>query len=244
MQAARPKGPQGQALGPEALAACPSLDAALASLDVAYPFASHPYLGWMQAEGTERAAFLASQAPFRHAVAGFGQALAACLARVPALGDRLALAANVAEEHGLGPEGQAHAHSFDGFLRALGATPEQREGPWSAPVLAFHEGLLAFCLVQPPEASAAALGAIERAYVPVSAAIARTVAARGWAAPGSQRHYLVHEVLDQTHARDLLALPEALWAEARARQAAARGLVFGSHLFWRLYLELPLEATA
>lgn len=229
--------------GPEALAQCPSLATALALLDTHYPFAMHPYLGWMQAEGLARAAFLASQAPFRHAVAGFGQALAACLARVPALGDRLPLARNVAEEHGLGPNGVAHAHSFDGFLAALGGGPAEREGPWSPAVLAFHEGLLAFCLTQPPHAAAAALGAIERAYVPISACIARTVVSRAWAAPGSQSHYLVHELLDVDHAQELLALPEAIWAEPRGRMEASRGLLYGSHLFWRLYLEL-LEGAA
>ena len=226
------------ALAPAALAALPSFDAALAALDAAYPFAAHPYLAWMVAPGTDREAFCATQVPFRHTVEGFSCALAATLARLPVLEDRLPLWCNVAEEHGHGAAAASHKHTYLAYLGALGATPEELARPATAPVLAFDQALLGWCLTHGPEAGAAALGAIEHAYVGVSAAIAHAVHARAWVTPGSQRHYEIHEVLDVVHARDLLAIAAPAWAEPRTRAEVALGLALGAHWFWTLYADL------
>lgn len=227
------------ALEPATLAALPTFEAAFAAVDAAYPFAAHPYLAWMAAPATDRDAFRATQLPFRHAVEGFSRALAATLARVPVLEDRLALWRNVAEEHGHGSAAASHKHTYLDYLRALGATPEELARPCPVAVAAFEQALLGWCLTRGPEAGAAALGAIEHAYVGVSVAIARTIHARGWVARGSQRHYEIHEELDVVHARDLFAIAAPAWAEPRARAEVAYGLALGAHWFWSLYAELP-----
>lgn len=237
--AATPLGPCRPAgLAPVDLAALPSLEAAIAAIDGTYRFADHPYLRWMDLPTTDRDAFRASQVPFRHAVEGFSRALAATLARMPLLEDRLALSRNVAEEHGHGAAAASHKHTYLAYLRALGATADELAAPAPVGVLAFEQALLGWCLTHGPEAGAAALGAIEHAYVGVSARIARTIHARGWVAPGSQRHYEVHEELDVVHARDLFAITAPAWAEPRARAEAAQGLALGAHWFWTLYGEL------
>lgn len=225
-------------LAPASLAALPSLEAAIAAVDAAYPFAAHPYLAWMDLPATQRDAFRASQVPFRFAVEGFSRALAATLARMPELEERLALYRNVAEEHGHGSAAASHKHTYLDYLRALGATQEELAAPASAGVLAFEQALLAWCLTHGAEAGAAALGAIEHAYVGVSAAIARTIHARAWVARGSQRHYEVHEELDVVHARDLFAIAAPAWAEPRTRADVALGLALGAHWFWTLYDDL------
>lgn len=79
------------------------------------------------------------------------------------------------------------------------------------------------------------LGAIEYLYVGISTTIARTIADRQWAAPGSQSHYAVHEQLDVEHARDLLQLAAPAWDNTHSRRQIAQSLLLGAHYFWNLY---------
>jgi len=89
---------------------------------------------------------------------------------------------------------------------------------------------------------AAALGMIEHLYAGISGAIARAVRDRGWAAPGSQEHYEVHETLDIEHARELLEVAEPAWETKRTRAYVALGLLLGARYFWALYEDLLLDA--
>ncbi|MBD2461088.1 iron-containing redox enzyme family protein [Oscillatoria sp. FACHB-1407] len=226
-------------LSVDALIQLPDFEAAVHTVADHYAFEQHPYLQWMQAPTTTRDAFRHSQLSFRFAVESFSQSLAAVLARILLLEDRLALAENVAEEHGHGDRLHAHKYTFRQYLLALGASPDELTNPCSIAVLAFNQSILNFCLTQSAEAGAAALGMIEHLYVPISAAIARTVHERGWTASGSQSHYTVHEVLDVEHARDLLAIAAPAWECKTSRLLVAQGLLLGSHYFWTLYHDLP-----
>ena len=222
----------------EELVAAPTLEAAVELLESRYLFPRHPYFLWMHDPDTTRDAFRATQVPFRFAVECFSQSLAAVLARIVAIESRLAVAENVAEEHGRGNELASHKATFLQYLRALGAQPPELERPCPAGVQAFNQALLAFCLGNGAEAGAAATGAIEHLYVWISGAIARAVVERGWCEPGSQRHYEVHELLDQTHARDLFDVARPAWRDPSARAQVALGLLLGAHWFWALYLDL------
>lgn len=225
----------------EELIAMPRLETAVLQVAEVYDFRCHPYLLWMQAASTSRDAFRQSQLPFRFAVESFSQALAAVMARIPLLEARLPLADNVAEEHGRGDRLRSHKYTFRQYLSALGATAAELETPCTIAVLAFNQSILTYCLTQPGEAGAAMLGIIEYLYVGISTAIAHTVCERGWAAPGSQSHYAVHEQLDTEHARDLLLLAESAWNEPRSRSQVVEGLVLGAHYFWSLYCGLQAD---
>lgn len=215
-----------------------TFEEAVLKVSQAYDFHHHPYLLWMQLGSTSRSEFLHTQIPVIFAIESFSQALAAVLARTPVLEQRLSLFENVAEEHGQGKVQHSHKYTFRQFLCALGATPEDLNVSCPAFVLAFNQSLLNYCLTQPGEAGAAALGILEHLYVDVSAAIAHTVTHRGWTAPGSQTHYTVHEELDVEHARELLILAEPVWNEPRSRTLIAQGLMLGAHYLWNLYLDL------
>jgi pyrroloquinoline-quinone synthase len=215
-----------------------TLDAAVSKVAEAYDFRHHPYLVWMQANSTQRNDFLHSQAPFCFAVESFSQALAAVLARIPRVDDRLPLVENIAEEHGHGHYMRSHKQTFRQYLKALGATESILNTPCSTAVLAFNQSILTYCLSQPGEAGSAMLGMIEHLYVGISSMIASTIKQREWVAPGSQSHYAVHEYLDTQHARDLLNLAEPAWSEPRTRLQVAQGLVLGGHYFWSLYRDL------
>jgi pyrroloquinoline-quinone synthase len=216
----------------------PSVTTALKLIEAQYDFRGHPYFLWMAERTTGVTEFRRSQVPFRFAVESFSQALAAVLARVPELELRLAVAENVAEEHGHGKVRASHKATFVQYLRALGATDADLQRGCPVTVWAFNQSLLDFCLVQPYESGAALLGIIEHLYVGISASIARTLRDRAWVVPGSQRHYDVHEKLDVSHARELLDLCEPAFSESRARSQVALGLLLGAHWFWRLYLDL------
>lgn len=220
----------------DALVACPTFDDAVARVTAVHDFETHPYLLWMQAPETSRAPFRRSQVHFRHAVDDFSRALAATLARIPELPRRIPLSANVAEEHGHGSLRQTHGHSFRAWLDALGVTDEELALPCPIGVTAFNAALVSSCLAWPAEGSAAALGIIEHSYVGVSRTIARVAHERSWVAPGEQDHYGLHEVLDVTHAADLLAVARPGWE--RDPRRVARGLALGAHWFWRLYDDL------
>lgn len=222
----------------EGVCAHARFDDAVAEVAAAYDFARHPYFLWAHAPATTRAEFRASQAPFRFAVEGWAPALAAVLARVSDVEARRGIVKNLADEQGGGP-GHSHTASFRRYLRALGATDAELEAPCPIAVHAFSLQTTNFALVAPVEAGASALGIIEHLYIGISAAIGRLVVERGWAAPGTQDHYEVHEELDVEHARDLLELARPAWSEARGRRAAGLGLALGAHTFWQLYLDLP-----
>jgi pyrroloquinoline-quinone synthase len=225
-------------LTPEALAATRNVDDALKLVEASYDFHRHPYFVWMDSPRTSRSDFRRTQVPFRFAVESYSQALAAVLAHVPQLEMRLLVADNVAEEHGHGKARASHKATFHGYLRALGATDAELAGACPVTVCAFNYSLLDFCLVQPYESGAALLGIIEHLYVGISTSIARTLHGRTWVAPGSQRHYDVHQKLDVSHARDLLALCQPGFKESRTRAQIALGLALGAYWFWRLYLDL------
>jgi pyrroloquinoline-quinone synthase len=213
-------------------------EAAVDAVAHAYDFARHPYFVWLEGPRATRDAFLRSQLPFRFAVEAFSQALAAVLARTPSVEQRMALAENVAEEHGHFELQRTHKHTFAGFLRALGAADGDLAQPCPVVVTAFDRSLLDHCLVERHEVGAALLGIIEHLYTGISHAIAGAIVARGWVGASGQQHYILHEQLDVVHARDLFALARPGWDAPLLRAAVADGLALGAHHFWRLYADL------
>ena len=214
------------------------LEQAVRAVASAYDFTRHPYFTWLASPRADRERFLRSQLPFRFAVEAFSQALAAVLARAPRLEIRMGLAENVAEEHGHGDPSRSHKHTFEGFLRALGADPALLHAPCPVAVHAFNRSLLDHCLVERHEVGAVLLGIIEYLYVAISHAIAQTIDERRWVGDGAQGHYRLHEALDPVHARDLFALARPAWEARWLRPDIAQALVLGAHHFWRLYDEL------
>ncbi len=231
-------GPIEPELSVDELTAAPTIDAALALLTARYCFARHPYFLWLHSSESTRDQFRQTQLPFRFAVDQFAQPLAAVLARITRPEARRAVAENLAEEYGRGNELVSHKATFLQYLRALGAVPAELERPCPAGVDAFNQALLAFCLGNGAEAGAAATGVIEQLYIWISGAIARLIVERGWCSPGSQRHYELHEELDQTHARDLIDVARPVWPDAATREPVARGLALGAHWLWALYRDL------
>lgn len=211
---------------------------AVDSVARAYDFTRHPYFVWAAAPETTRDEFLATQLPFRFAVEAFSQSLAAVLARMPRVEDRIHVAENVAEEHGHGNLAGSHKYTFLEYLRAMGAEDAHLEEPCPIWVTAFNHALRNLCLAQQYEVGAAALGMIEHLYTHVSASIARLISERAWVPPDSQRHYATHEVLDIEHARELLEVAEPGWQSARTRSYVALGLLLGAYHFWTLYEDL------
>lgn len=217
------------------VASLPNLDQAIAAVAAAYDFSQHPYFVWMQDNQTSRTDFCKSQLPFRFAVESFSQSLAAVLARLPILESRLALADNIAEEHGKGDLQRAHKSTFHQYLKAIGATPDDLRSPCTVSVLAFNQSILNYCLTQPAESSAALLGIIEYLYIDISALIAQTIEQRQWVGAGGQSHYKTHEVLDVAHARDLFVLAHPSWECELLRRQIAQGIILGAHYFWSMY---------
>jgi pyrroloquinoline-quinone synthase len=205
----------------------------------AYDFREHPYFLWTWSADTTQVAFRRSQAPFIYAVEYFSQAVAAVLARVPSVRERLATVFdNVREEHGGGAYERCHRATFTTYLKMLGLSDEEIEQPCPPRLLAFTEGLRNFCLVHPAEQGAALLGIIEHLYVGISRQLLDVIAARAWGDIGAQNHYTAHEELDVRHAHDLFELCRAGWGVPGRWQDIAAAMLLGAHYFWTLYLDL------
>ncbi len=221
-------------LNAHTLAQANTLQDAVFEVRKAANFRAHPYFVWIDDPAITREEFVASQVPFRHAVEQFSRALAATMARIPEVERRMAVADNVAEEHGRGRADQAHSATFREYLLSLGASPAQLAAPCPIAVDAFVASVVAHCLTHNGEEGAATTGMIEDLYVGISGHIASTIVERGWVEPGSQRHYALHEDLDVVHARDLFAVAATGW-DGPHRERIARSLLLGARWFWTLY---------
>ncbi len=217
----------------------------ISQITAKYNFQEHPYLLWMQANSTSRSQFCQSQLGFREAVESFSQAIAAVMARVPRVEDRLMLINNLAEEHGHGHLLRSHKYTFRQYLVALGATEADLQTPVPIGVLGFNQSILNYFLVQPAEFSAALLGMIEHLYIGISQTIAKTIHNRGWTVPGNQSRYAVHEILDVEHSRELFKISEPFWQEGRSSSRAGiiQAMNLAAYYFWNLYQDLqPIGA--
>ncbi len=215
----------------------------ISEITAKYHFQQHPYILWMQADTTTRSQFCQSQLGFRDAVESFSQAIAAVIARVPRVEDRMALVDNLAEEHGHEQLLRSHKYTFRQYLMALGASDLDLQRVTPIGVVAFNQSILNYCLSQAPEFSSAMLGMIEYLYIGISQTISKTIHDRHWTTPGSQSHYAVHEVLDVEHARELFKLSEPFWQEARSREGIIQAMNLAAYYFWNLYQDLqPIGA--
>lgn len=204
-----------------------------------YDFAKHPYFTWMQT--TDKELFARSQIPFRYAVEGFSCALAATVAKIPELERRVKVAENVAEEHGLIDDKLTHKDTITQFIKLLGVPEADVETTCPPGVHAFNQSVRNYCLTNSPEAGAAMLGIIEFVFITISNVVANHIVAQGWARPGSQRHYEVHETLDIEHSRVLFDVCRDYWPVELKRREICQGLILGAYYFWELYNELYPE---
>ncbi|MGD8560048.1 MAG: iron-containing redox enzyme family protein [Gammaproteobacteria bacterium] len=204
-----------------------------------YDFAKHRYFTWMHT--TDKESFARSQIPFRYAVEGFSCALAATVAKIPELERRVKVAENVAEEHGLIDDKLTHKDTITEFITLLGIPREEVDTTCPPGVHAFNQSVRNYCLTNSPEAGAAMLGIIEYVFITISNVVAQHIAAQGWAKPGSQRHYEVHETLDIEHSRVLFDVCREYWPVELKRREICQGLILGAYYFWELYNELYPE---
>jgi pyrroloquinoline quinone (PQQ) biosynthesis protein C len=146
---------------PEDLAKEKTVLEAAALVSRVYDFHRHPYFLWMQAPSTSLEEFRRSQEPYRHYVEHFSQALTAVLARMYPMKQRLSTVfENVVEEHGEGHLHKSHRETFNGYLRAIGCSDSELTASPPPRIAAAYEALLNFCLVNPAEMGAAAVGIV------------------------------------------------------------------------------------
>jgi len=215
-----------------------TLDLAVAEIQKSYHLKKHPYFMWIQDPKLSQNAFRRSQVPFRFVTESHAQALAAVMAHIPHVELRLALAQNMAEEHGMGKMGGTSKGRFVDYLHDLGVTKKELSHPCPIEVRGFAQCILNFALVNPYEAGAAMVGMIEYLYVGVSLMTNDVITKRGWLPDGTNGHYALHKGGDLDHAMALLDLAKPGWAAPRTRDAIAHGLLLAAHWLWSLYMDL------
>lgn len=205
-----------------------------------YGLLNNPYTQWINQ--TSKTHFLESQLPFRYAVEEFSCALSACLAKIPTLNKRMALAENIAEEHGHCNYTNSHKYTFIEYLLALGAENSAIELLPHSGILAFNQSIKNYCLVTPYQSGAAALGMIEYLYIDISGEIANLIIRNEWVKPLSQKHYAVHEKLDVAHSQELFDIVQDEWDNVVTKAQIAEGLIFGAEIFNQLYSSMTPQA--
>lgn len=226
------------------VAARPSVAGGAALVGEVYDFTCHPYFQWAWSPKCSRDDFRRSQVPFIYIVEYFSQALAAVLAHIPSVRQRLdTVFDNVLEEHGGGKFELTHRATFAEYLKMLGATEGEINSPCPQHVEAFTEALLNYCLVHPAEQGAALMGIIEYVYVGISRTIVELIQKRDWGDVSAQRHYAAHEKIDVEHAERLFALAVEGWKVAERRDAIASAMLVSAQYFWTVYDDMLLSAT-
>lgn len=201
-----------------------------------YDFEKHPYFVWMRAPSTRLEAFRASQAPYRHMVEHFSRGLAAVLSRITTMGERISTVfSNVVEEHGHGEQPKSHRSTFIGYLQAIGVDERDLDDECPIRVAVAYESLLGFCLTNPPEMGAAAMGIIEYTHIKIATMLAQCIHDRFWGDVDAQHHYRLHAEIDADHALGLFALCEDGWSITPMRRRIAYSMAFGAHVFWSLF---------
>ncbi len=227
----------------EELTALPTVEAAADLVSRVYDFARHPFFAWMRAPTTTLEDFRESQLPYRYMVEHFSRSLAAVLARIGDMTTRVAtVLENVVEEHGGGKTGVNHRDTIVGYLRAIGVRPEALGAPCPIRICAAYEALLGYCLTNPPEGGAGALGIVEYTHIQISDMLARNMHERFWGDVRAQYHYRIHSEIDVDHARDLFAVCGQAWGEPSRRRTAAYGMLLGAHYWWSVFeVMLPTQ---
>lgn len=200
----------------------------------------NPYFRALHGGEMSREDFLETQVQFLFAVVFFSRPMAVLAGRLPRPEQRLALLANVADEHGDGNLSVSHERTFLALLARLGVTPAEIESRALWPeVRAFNTTLAGLCMLDDTYTGLAALGIIEDLFSSISAFIGRAILARGWLREGEMVHYATHEALDVSHAEGFYKDLDAPYrAHARHRYQIQQGLELGAYAFLRLYEDL------
>jgi pyrroloquinoline-quinone synthase len=210
-----------------------------------YDFSRHPYFQWARSPRCSRDEFRRSQVPFIYVVEYFSQALAAVLARIPSVHQRLdTIFENVLEEHGGGTLALTHRATFSEYLRMLGASDKEINTACPPYIRTFTESLLNYCLTHPAEEGAALMGIIEYVYVGISRTIVEVIQTRGWGDVSAQRHYATHEKIDVEHAEKLFALAGDGWNVPERRIEIATAMLLSAEYFWTVYDDMLEVATS
>jgi pyrroloquinoline quinone (PQQ) biosynthesis protein C len=203
------------------------------------PLAS-PYLAALADGSMSRDDFVETQIQFFFAVVFFSRPMAVLAGRLPRPEMRLALLENVGDEHGEGNLRLCHERTFLTLLERLGALPAEieRRALWPE-VRAFNTVLAGACTLDDTLTGLAALGIIEDMFSSISAAIGRSILARGFLRADEIVHYATHEALDVSHAEGFYSLLDGPYA-AHPRHAyqIEQGLGLGAYAFLRMYEDL------
>ncbi len=198
----------------------------------------NPYFQRLRGGEMSRAEFCHSQRQFYFAVDFFSRPMSALLMRMSCPKKRLAILANVVEEHGEFQPTAFHEATFRKFLDALCQESMGDAAQMGAPVHAFNATIMSACVTDPLQVGIACLGIIEYAFADISALIGRAVVERNWVHRQDLVHYSLHAEIDKQHAADFFGLLRHDWDDPSGRALVEQGLRLGAYAFDRLYRDL------
>jgi len=159
------------------------------------------YLDFMNKANQEE--FLRSQVQFRYAVESFPRALFFLGSIIQDANLRLTILDNLNEEHGYGDSLKFHIHTYDEYLKSLGASETLNVfNPW------VDDWVNSWFNYQCPVQLAIFLSAIEFLYAPISHHFSQYLNTLTLCGP--QTHYSHHSEIDWEHGQELFDLALSL----------------------------------
>lgn len=166
-----------------------------------YPLENTPFFEFC--EQADREEFLKGQEPFFYAVEAFPRMLCLLGSKIQNSHTRLSIIHNLWEEHGHGDKNLFHTETYQRYLVSLGKDPKEKiqDHPavtfWIESMLKSQDNACIYAIK---------LCAIEYIYTRISNKILDTINKNKIFRITSQDHYQKHEVLDETHAQELLQI--------------------------------------
>jgi pyrroloquinoline-quinone synthase len=217
-----------------------TFDERVRAIKARYPIDENAFFRALSERTFDRADFVETQVQFLFAVVFFGRPMAALAGRIGRPEARLALLANIDDEHGHGNLRFSHERTFLALLSRLGVSPEEveRRALWPE-VRAFNTVLAGASVMDDLYTAIAAFGMIEDMFAKISARIGRSIVEQGWLPESEIVHYAVHEKLDEEHAEGFYRLIRGPFAaHPRHVYQVEQGLELGAYAFMRMYEDL------
>lgn len=211
------------------------------SLFERYPTTTHPLILRIAAMQFSHQEFQEIAIRFYHVIKHFPQFLAAIITNWDDNIGRMALVANLYEEHGKMRIEDVHLETYKHFLKQVGISQEALESSKPSPgVLAYVRAIKNLCLQQPYLEGLAALGVIEDIVHRVSPIISHVTKAEKQEIENVS-HFAEHEVLDDQHSKEIYDM--LVYTNQAEYEHIMQGLTLGAYYHNRLYTDILDEVV-
>ncbi|TGO02287.1 hypothetical protein PN36_27360 [Candidatus Thiomargarita nelsonii] len=197
---------------------------------------ARPFFQALRSGAISKQQFLKTQIEFSHMVAFFNRPMAMVVANIPDAQKRMAIVANLWEEHGQGVPEKVHGKTILTLIERLGGNVDTiKDDSYTTNIKIFNSSLSSIAASENYQFSTAVFGGIERIFVEVSTEICDAIVKNNWLPLDRVTHYVLHKEIDIQHAEDFLKVANNDWGTPEHQKSIKDGIKFGIELFLNVY---------